>query len=89
MLINTTIAHIVVQKWTEGKNSMDIYSGMPFQEGLRFDDKPPKIRHGKWRKTHGGYYYCSVCEVEIKPDCDIEDVWYCPHCNAKMYGVEE
>lgn len=58
------------------------------------------IRHGKWIPLYPhdvpitNEYKCSVCGLGFDEDeeteCVVYDTFkYCPHCGAKMDGVEE
>lgn len=45
------------------------------------------VVHGRWMPFHseaaGDIQYCSACEIGFDAKTD-----YCPHCGAKMDGVE-
>lgn len=64
-------------------------------EAPTIDAEP--IRHGRWEDNKVAFYLkCSECGATVRKnlydvflDCDIRDLNYCPHCGAKMEGVEE
>lgn len=54
-----------------------------------------EIKHGEWVKMYNnpndGNYYCSVCHRSIDIATGREtpidrELFYCPHCGAKMDG---
>ena len=55
------------------------------------------VRHGRWEDKKVAFYLkCSECGATVRKnlyevflDCDIRDLNYCPHCGARMEGVEE
>lgn len=72
--------------------------------GIAIDNAPTieaePIKHGKWIPLYPhdvpitNEYKCSVCGLGFDEDeeteCVVYDTFkYCPHCGAKMDGVEE